>query len=345
MIIYQLVRYMGVFIMDILDLLILGVARRASDLHLSAQLPPILRIEGDLVFMTEFPALDSSFIKDLLFNIMKKDQQDEFEGALELDFVVTLQNIGRFRVNMFHQSSGVAAVFRIIPHRIPTLDELSLPPVFKKILNASNGLILITGPTGSGKSTTLAAMVDHINRVRPCHIITIEDPIEFVHSSKKSLINQRQVHQDTHHFTTALRSALREDPDILLLGEMRDLETIRLALTAAETGHLVLATLHASSAPRAITRIVDVFPLGEKEIIRNMLAESFQAVVCQTLLKKIGGGRVPAFEVMLGTTAIRHLIREDKTAQMYSVIQTNNELGMCTLDQYKQELVLKGITT
>jgi len=321
------------------------VTRQASDLHLSAEQSPILRIEGDLVFLTDIPALDSSLIKHLLFSIMDKTQQEEFERVLELDFAVTLKNIGRFRVNMFYQSAGVAAVFRVISSQIPTLEELSLPAVFEKMLNAANGLILVTGPTGSGKSTTLAAMVDHINKTRPCHIITIEDPIEFIHLSKKSLVNQRQVHRDTHHFTAALRSALREDPDVLLLGEIRDLETIRLALTAAETGHLVLATLHASSAPRAITRIVDVFPLGEKEMIRNMLAESFQAVIYQTLLKKPSGGRVAAFEVMLGTAAIRHLIREDKIAQMYSVMQTNNEIGMCTLDQYKQELALKGITT
>jgi twitching motility protein PilT len=233
-------------------------------------------------------------------------------------------------------------VFRLIPEKTPTLEELGLPPIFKKLLDLPNGLILVTGPTGSGKSTTLAAMVNDINLNQACHIITVEDPIEFVHHSKKSLINQRQVHRDTHDFSAALRSALREDPDVILVGEMRDLETIRLALTAAETGHLVMGTLHTSSAPRTISRIVDVFPAGEKNIIRNMLSESLQAVICQSLLKKIDGGRVAAFEIMLGTTAIRNLIREDKVAQMYTSIQTSSQIGMCTLDQSLQALVQKN---
>jgi twitching motility protein PilT len=243
-------------------------------------------------------------------------------------------------VNAFNQSNGMAAVFRTISSEVPTLDDLELPSIFKDLLELPNGLILVTGPTGSGKSTTLAAMIDYINKNQAVHIITVEDPIEYVYTSKNSLINQRQVHRDTHDFATALRSALREDPDVILVGEMRDLETIRLALTAAETGHLVMATLHTSSAPRSISRIVDVFSAAEKDIIRNMLSESLQAVICQSLVKKIPEGRIPAFEIMIGTSAIRNLIREDRIAQMYSAIQTGSEKGMCTLDQYLQKLVV-----
>jgi twitching motility protein PilT len=289
------------------------------------------------------PVLDANTTKSLILSIMSAAQQKQFENELELDFSVTLPNVAGFRVNAFNQNLGVAAVFRLIPEQIPTLDELDLPQVFKTLLDLPNGLILVTGPTGSGKSTTLAAMVDHINTQQASHIITVEDPIEFVHHSKKSLINQRQVHRDTLEFANALRSSLREDPDVILVGEMRDLETIRLALTAAETGHLVMATLHTSSAPRTISRIVDVFPAGEKNIIRNMLSESLQAVICQTLVKKVGGGRVPAFEIMVGTTAIRNLIREDKIAQMYTSIQTSSQLGMCTLDQSLQGLLQKKV--
>jgi len=237
---------------------------------------------------------------------------------------------------------GLAAVFRVIPENAPTMEELHLPPVFESLVDLPNGLILVTGPTGSGKSTTLASMVNHINLLQEAHIITIEDPIEFTHESKKSLINQREVHRDTHSFAAALRSSLREDPDVILVGEMRDLETIRLALTAAETGHLVMATLHTSSAPRTINRIVDVFPAGEKNMIRNMLSESLQAVICQTLVKKEGGGRTAALEIMLGTPAIRNLIREDKVSQMMTSMQTGSEYGMCTLDQYLQGLVGRG---
>jgi twitching motility protein PilT len=288
------------------------------------------------------PVLSANETKDLIYAVMSTDQQAEFETALEIDFATEVKGVARFRVNAFHQAHGPAAVFRVIPDKIPTLDELDLPPVFKQLLELPNGLILVTGPTGSGKSTTLAAMVQYINSTSTSHIITIEDPIEFTHLSDKSLINQREVHRDTHDFAIALRSALREDPDVILLGEMRDLETIRLALTAAETGHLVMATLHTSSAPRAVSRIIDVFPTGEKNIIRNMLSESFAAVICQTLVKKIGGGRVPAFEIMLGTPAIRNLIREDKVAQMYTAIQTAGNIGMSTLDQYLQVLVSKG---
>lgn len=325
------------------ELLKLSVQQNASDLHLSPGMPPMLRIDGDLAAMPDMPALAPETIKTLMYGVMDKRQQQEFENALEFDFAVTVTDIASFRVNIFNDVNGIAAAFRVIPSEIPTLEQLNLPPVFQSLLNLPNGLILVTGPTGSGKSTTLAAMVDYINIHQKSHIITIEDPIEFTHHSKKSLINQRQVHRDTHDFNIALRSALRQDPDVILVGEMRDLETIRLALTAAETGHLVMATLHTSSAARTINRIVDVFPTGEKNIIRNMLSESLQAVICQALIKRATGGRVAAFEIMLGTPAIRNLIREDKIAQMYSTLQTGRELGMCTLDQHLQELVLSQV--
>ncbi|HSW70387.1 MAG TPA: type IV pilus twitching motility protein PilT, partial [Gammaproteobacteria bacterium] len=273
---------------------------------------------------------------------LEEKQKQEFETVLELDFALNVPQVSIFRVNAFHESNGVAAVFRVIAENPPTLEELELPPIFKELLELPNGLILVTGPTGSGKSTTLAAMINYINTLHPYHVITIEDPIEYVHKSQKSLINQGQVHRDTQDFAAALRASLREDPDVILVGEMRDLETIRLALTAAETGHLVLATLHTSSAPRSISRVVDVFPAGEKNIIRNMLSESLAGVICQTLLKKTGGGRVAALEIMVGTSAVRNLIREDKVAQMYTVIQTSKEQGMMTLDQSLQDLVSKG---
>lgn len=329
--------------MDLSGLLTLCVKQKASDLHLAPGLVPRMRIDGDLMPIDNEAPLTPEIIKALVYGEMTEEQQREFEKNLEIDFAVAVPSVARFRVNVFYQADGIAAVFRTIPEVIPTLDELQLPPVFKQLLNLPNGLILVTGPTGSGKSTTLAAMVDYINTEQASHIITIEDPIEFKHTSKKCLVNQRQVHRDTHEFSNALRSALREDPDVILLGEMRDLETIRLALTAAETGHLVMATLHTSSAPRTINRIVDVFPAGEKDMIRNMLSESLQAVICQTLVKKIGGGRAAALEIMLGTPAIRNLIREDKVSQMMTSIQTGAELGMCTLDQYLQNLVTKGI--
>jgi twitching motility protein PilT len=325
--------------MDLSELLKMSIDKNASDLHIAPGEPPIFRIDGDLQPAKELGNLDPDATKNLIYSIMSEDQKKEFEKTWELDFATELKGISRFRVNAFFQSKGVAGVFRSIPEKAPSLDDLHLPDVFKRLLGLPNGIILVTGPTGSGKSTTLAAMIDYINTNEACHIITIEDPIEFTHHNKKSLINQRQVGRDTHDFTAALRSALREDPDVILLGEMRDLETIRLALTAAETGHLVMATLHTSSAPRAVTRIVDVFPAGEKNIIRNLLSESLQAVICQTLIKKAGGGRVPAFEIMLGTSAIRNLIREDKISQMTSTIQTSGESGMCTLDQYLQTLV------
>lgn len=329
--------------MELRQLLELALKNEASDLHIAPGQRPIFRIDGELVPSRDLPELDANDTKTIIYSAMSDDQRKEFETALELDFAIMLPNIAGFRVNAFKQMNGTAAVFRLIPEKIPTLDELNLPPIFKSLLELPNGLILVTGPTGSGKSTTLAAMVDYINATQASHIITVEDPIEFVHQSKKSLVNQRQIHRDTHDFAAALRSSLREDPDVILVGEMRDLETIRLALTAAETGHLVMATLHTSSAPRTISRIVDVFPAGEKNIIRNMLSESLQAVICQTLLKKINGGRAAAFEIMTGTTAIRNLIREDKVAQMYTAIQTSSQTGMCTLDQSLQALVQKQI--
>ncbi len=329
--------------MDMLSLLQRSFNANASDLHISPQLPPMIRLDGDLQFLSDIPPLDATTTKEFIYSVMNPNQQANFEESHECDFAIDIPNIARFRVNIFLQMTGIAGVFRTIPSVSPTLDQLGCPPIFKKIVGAPNGLILVTGPTGSGKSTTLAAMIDYINMNEASHIITLEDPIEFVHKSKKCLVNQRQIHRDTKDFGSALRSALREDPDVILVGEMRDLETIRLALTAAETGHLVMATLHTSSAPRTINRVVDVFPAGEKEMIRNMLSESLQAVICQTLLQKTNGGRVAAYEIMLGTAAIRNLIRENQIAQMYSVIQTGSAVGMCTLDQYTQSLIEKKI--
>lgn len=329
--------------MELTDLLAATVKANSSDLHISPNMPPMMRLHGDLVSIKDFPVMTPEDTQRLIYSVMADDQKKAFESALELDFGVNIDNLAGFRVNAFRMINGTAAVFRVIPTKIPTLEELDLPTIFKTLLDLPNGIILVTGPTGSGKSTTLAAMVDYININQEVHIITIEDPIEFIHTSKKSLINQRQIHRDTHDFTAALRSALRQDPDVILLGEMRDLETIRLALTAAETGHLVMATLHTSSAPRTVSRIVDVFPAGEKNIIRNLLSESIQAVICQTLVKREGGGRAAALEIMLGTPAIRNLIREDKIAQMGTTIQTSSEMGMCTLDQYLQTLVSKGV--
>jgi twitching motility protein PilT len=274
---------------------------------------------------------------------MNDKQRKDYEEFLEVDFSFEIPGIARFRVNAFNQKRGAAAVFRTIPSKVLTLEDLNAPAIFKEIVNVPRGLVLVTGPTGSGKSTTLAAMIDYLNDREYGHILTIEDPIEFVHTSKKCLINQREVHKDTLGFSEALRSALREDPDIILVGEMRDLETIRLALTAAETGHLVFGTLHTSSAAKTIDRIIDVFPGAEKTMVRSMLSESLRSVIAQTLLKKTGGGRIAAHEIMIGTPAIRNLIREDKVAQMYSAIQTGQAHGMQTLDQNLQELLKKGL--
>ncbi|MEX2333719.1 MAG: type IV pilus twitching motility protein PilT, partial [Pseudohongiella sp.] len=281
----------------------------------------------------------------LIYEIMTDKQRKDFEEFFETDFSFEMPGLARFRVNAFNQNRGAAAVFRTIPAEVMTMEQLAMGKVFEQIASFPRGLVVVTGPTGSGKSTTLAAMMDYINDTRYEHILTIEDPIEFVHKSKKCLVNQREVHRDTKSFNEALRSALREDPDIILVGELRDLETIRLALTAAETGHLVFATLHTTSAAKTIDRMIDVFPAGEKSMVRSMLSESLQAVVSQALLKKVGGGRVAAFEIMMGTPAIRNLIREDKVAQMYSAIQTGSNTGMRTLDQHLKELVQAGMVS
>jgi twitching motility protein PilT len=291
------------------------------------------------------PPLEHRVVHALVYDIMNDKQRKDYEEFLEHDFSFEIPGVARFRVNAFNQKRGAAAVFRTIPSKVLSLEELKAPEGFKDIVSVPRGLVLVTGPTGSGKSTTLAAMVDHLNDREYAHILTIEDPIEFVHTSKKCLVNQREVHRDTLGFSEALRSALREDPDIILVGEMRDLETIRLALTAAETGHLVFGTLHTTSAAKTIDRIVDVFPAAEKDMVRSMLSESLRSVISQTLLKKIGGGRIAAHEIMIGTPAIRNLIREAKVAQMYSAIQTGQAVGMQTLDQNLKELVKKGLIT
>jgi twitching motility protein PilT len=295
-------------------------------------------VDGDIKRINVDP-LDDRTVHNMVYDIMSDKQQKDYEEFLETDFSFELPNIARFRVNAFNQNRGPAAVFRTIPSKVLTLEQLNCPPVFKQIADQPRGIVLVTGPTGSGKSTTLAAMVNHINETEHGHILTIEDPIEFVHTSKNCLINQREIGKDTLGFNNALRSALREDPDVILVGEMRDLETIRLALTGAETGHLVFGTLHTSSAAKTIDRIIDVFPAAEKDMVRAMLSESLRAVISQTLLKKIGGGRVAAHEIMIGTPAIRNLIRENKVAQMYSSIQTGQNVGMQTLDQCLQDLI------
>jgi len=328
--------------MDIAELLAFSVKSNASDLHLSAGLPPMIRVDGDMRRIN-VPPLEHRTVHALVYDIMNDKQRKDYEAFLETDFSFEIPGLARFRVNAYNQKRGAAAVFRTILSKVPTLDDLNAPAIFKKIVDVPRGLVLVTGPTGSGKSTTLAAMVDYLNNTQYAHILTIEDPIEFVHVSKKCLINQREVHKDTLGFSEALRSALRQDPDIILVGEMRDLATIRLALTAAETGHLVFGTLHTSSAAKTIDRIVDVFPAAEKTMVRSMLSESLRSVVAQTLLKKIGGGRIAAHEIMLATPAIRNLIREDKIAQMYSSIQTGQAFGMQTLDQCLTDLVRKGL--
>ncbi|MBE03353.1 type IV pilus twitching motility protein PilT [uncultured Marinobacter sp.] len=330
--------------MDITELLAFSAKQGASDLHLSAGLPPMIRVDGD-VRRINLPPLEHKEVHGLIYDIMNDKQRKDFEEFLETDFSFEVPGVARFRVNAFNQNRGAGAVFRTIPSKVLTMEDLGMGQVFKDIASVPRGLVLVTGPTGSGKSTTLAAMMDYINDTRYEHILTIEDPIEFVHESKKCLVNQREVHRDTLGFNEALRSALREDPDIILVGEMRDLETIRLALTAAETGHLVFGTLHTTSAAKTIDRVVDVFPAEEKSMVRSMLSESLQAVISQTLMKKVGGGRIAAHEIMIGTPAIRNLIREDKIAQMYSAIQTGGALGMQTLDQCLERLLQKGLIT
>ncbi|MDY7545419.1 type IV pilus twitching motility protein PilT [Glaciimonas sp. CA11.2] len=329
--------------MDITELLAFSVKNKASDLHLSAGLPPMIRVNGD-VRRINLPPLDHKAVHSMIYDIMNDGQRKVYEENLECDFSFEIPGLARFRVNAFNQDRGAAAVMRTIPSKILSLEQLNTPRIFTELALKPRGLVLVTGPTGSGKSTTLAAMVNHVNENEYAHILTIEDPIEFVHQSNKCLINQREVGPHTHSFDNALRSALREDPDVILVGELRDLETIRLALTAAETGHLVFGTLHTSSAAKTIDRIVDVFPGEEKEMVRAMLSESLQAVISQTLLKtKDGTGRVAAHEIMLGTPAIRSLIRDSKIAQMYSTIQTSSNVGMQTLDSNLTDLVKRNI--
>ncbi|MBU1426312.1 MAG: type IV pilus twitching motility protein PilT [Gammaproteobacteria bacterium] len=331
--------------MDITELLAFGVKNKASDLHLSAGLPPMIRVHGDMRRIN-LPAMEHKEVHAMVYDIMNDGQRKHYEENKEVDFSFEVPNLARFRVNAFIQQRGAGAVMRTIPSKILTLEDLKCPPIFKDISEFPRGMVLVTGPTGSGKSTTLAAMVNHINENEMGHILTVEDPIEFVHESKKSLINQREVGPHTLSFNNALRSALREDPDVILVGEMRDLETIRLAMTAAETGHLVFGTLHTSSAAKTIDRIIDVFPADEKEMVRAMLSESLRAVISQTLLKtKDGAGRVAAHEIMICTPAIRNLIREAKVPQMYSAIQTGGNIGMQTLDQNLSDMVKRNLVS
>lgn len=328
--------------MDITQLLAFSVKNKASDLHISAGEPPIIRVDGDMRRINT-PALEHKDVHEMVYDIMNDKQRKDYERDWETDFSFEIPNVARFRVNAFNQNRGAAAVFRTIPSKILSLEDLEAPAIFKKIADKPRGLVLVTGPTGSGKSTTLAAMIDYKNATDSAHILTIEDPIEFVHQSKKCLVNQREVHRDTQGFDEALRSALREDPDIILVGEMRDLETIRLALTAAETGHLVFGTLHTTSAPKTIDRIVDVFPAAEKEMIRSMISSSLEAVISQTLLKRVSGGRIAVHEILIGTNAIRSMIKENKIAQMKSALQTGASEGMQSLDQGLQKLLKLGL--
>src|ERR1700694_4483104 len=331
--------------MDIAELLAFAVKNKASDLHLSSGLPPMIRVHGD-IRRINLPPMEHEDVHAMVYDIMSDAQRKTYEEMLECDFSFGLPNLARFRVNAYNQERGAAVAFRTIPSKVLSLEELATPKVFAEMTNHPRGLILCTGPTGSGKSTTLAAMTNHVNENKYGHILTIEDPIEFLHESKKCLINQREVGPHTLSFANALRSALREDPDVILVGEMRDLETIRLALSGAETGHLVFGTLHTSSAAKTIDRIVDVFPAAETEMVRAMLSESIRAVISQTLLKtKDNAGRAAAHEMMIGTPAIRNLIRENKIAQMYSAIQTGRQIGMQTLAQNLQELVQRNVVS
>jgi twitching motility protein PilT len=328
--------------MDISELLTFAVKNKASDLHLSSGMPPMIRVHGD-VRRINLPPMEHKDVHGMIYDIMNDLQRKTYEENRECDFSFAIPGLSRFRVNAFVQERGAAAVLRTIPSKVLSLEQLNAPKVFIDLAMQPRGIVLVTGPTGSGKSTTLAAMMNHINENQYSHILTVEDPIEFVHEPKKCLINQRELGPHTLSFNNALRSALREDPDVILVGELRDLETIRLALTAAETGHLVFGTLHTSSAAKTIDRIVDVFPAAEKDMVRTMLSESLRAVISQSLLKtKDGSGRVAAHEIMVGTPAIRNLIRENKVAQMYSAIQTGQNLGMQTLDQCLLDLVRRN---
>ncbi len=332
--------------MDVTELLVLAKEKNASDLHLTVGSPPKLRVNGELADVPGWPALSREDVHAMVYDILTDAQKARFEEQLDLDFSVELQNLGRFRVNVFHQRLGEGAVFRLIPSRIRSIPELGLPPVLEDLALRDRGLIVVTGPTGAGKSTTLAAMVDLINQRRTAHVITLEDPIEFVHTHKRSIVNQREVGMHARSFAAALRAALREDPDVILVGEMRDLETISLALTAAETGHLVLSTLHTSSAAQTVNRIIDVFPSHQQEQVRVQLAESLVGVVAQLLLPTADGvGRVPAVEVMVATPAVRNLIRENKVHQIPSAIQTGLKDGMQSLDQSLRHLLKTGRIT
>jgi twitching motility protein PilT len=331
--------------MDISELLIFAVENKGSDLHISSGEPPVVRIHGEMR-KVEVPPLDKDDVHNMIYEILNDQQRKNFEEFLELDFSFSLGDYGRFRVNVFKQNRGNSAVFRTIPNKIPTFEELGLPKVFMDLARLEKGLVLVTGPTGSGKSTTLAAIIDLINSEEKGHILTVEDPIEFVHPSKSCLVNQRELGPHTHSFANALRAALREDPDIILVGEMRDLETISLALTAAETGHLVFGTLHTSGAPKTVNRIIDVFPAAQQSQVRSMFSESLQAVVTQALFKrKDGKGRIAGFEIMLATPAVRNLIREDKIAQIPSIIQTSKGIGMQTMETAVNELLAKNLVT
>ena len=330
--------------MDLSELLAFAVKNGASDIHISAGLPPLIRIDGEIRRIKVDP-LTSNVVHDMIYDIMLDSQRKEFEERLEADFAFEIANVARFRFNAFNQGRGPAAAFRTIPTKVLSLEDINAPPIFRALSEKHRGLVLVTGPTGSGKSTTLAAMVDYVNHTKKGHILTIEDPIEFVHQGHSCLVNQREVGRHTQSFNNALRSALREDPDVVLVGEMRDVETISLALTAAETGHLVFGTLHTSSAAKTIDRIIDVFPAGEKEMVRAMLSESLEGVIAQRLLKKPEGGRVAAYEIMIGTPAIRNLIREAKVPQIYGMIQTGRDAGMVTMDQSLDDLVSRNLVT
>lgn len=329
--------------MQITDLLAFGAKNKASDLHLSSGISPMIRVHGDMRRIN-LPEMSAEEVGNMVTSVMNDHQRKIYQQNLEVDFSFELPNVARFRVNAFNIGRGPAAVFRTIPSTVLSLEELKAPSIFQKIAESPRGMVLVTGPTGSGKSTTLAAMINYINETQPAHILTIEDPIEFVHQSKKSLINQRELHQHTLSFANALRSALREDPDVILVGEMRDPETIGLALTAAETGHLVFGTLHTTGAAKTVDRIVDVFPAGEKEMVRSMLSESLTAVISQNLLKtRDGNGRVASHEILISNPAVRNLIRENKIAQINSILQTGQASGMQTMDQSLQSLVRQGL--
>ena len=330
--------------MEITELLKFTLDNKASDLHLAANNQPIVRIDGDLQRI-KTDTLTADMIRSMLFSVMSEEQRAIYEGELEHDFAISFGADARFRVNAFTNRGGSAAVFRVIPTKIPTMEQLDLPPVMRRLAELEKGLVLVTGPTGSGKSTTLASMINHINANYPYHILTVEDPVEFFHPSKTSLVNHREIGNDTKSFARALKSALREDPDVILVGEMRDHETISLALTAAETGHLVFGTLHSNTASKTIDRIIDVFPAAEKEMVRAMLSSSIQGVIAQTLLRKAGGGRVAAHEIMVGTNAVRNLIRENQLAQLYSMIQTGSRYGMQTMEDSVNDLVVSGAIT